>query len=377
MKAILIYYFYEELLIDATTSVTRLVATITEGLQLDYDMYYLSFAYTPGAYPKKANRVHVKIPLWRKALRRLNNLMGIKRIHWRMVQRSAVKATLSRFNKHIDAVIVLGLDDVGDARKFFPDAKIIYWIHNISALCKPQYLRLINEADYFVTPSRNAYHLLMQKIQPSPLTAEYYFMPNWCNEVFLHDYSEEMIALREHYAIPESAFVFIFTGGNHPVKGKNMINKLIKNISGKSEKKIYLIIAGEDQPFSLVEYENITVLHVGLLPVHMLAVHYRIANFGLFPSMGYDHTPLTLIEMAFAGVIPIASDIGGVNEILGADYPFLVREPHHSGHWVEAVNKALDMENTDRETIVASLRKKVGEKYTFENALSVMHRIIG
>ena len=100
------------------------------------------------------------------------------------VETGAAKQKLKANGEQFDAVIVPGLDDMQDARTLFPGAKLLYWIHNISAICKPRYLSLIRYADYFVTPSRSAYHLLLQKMQPAPLLASYYFLPNWCEAAF-------------------------------------------------------------------------------------------------------------------------------------------------------------------------------------------------
>lgn len=376
MNRLLIYYYYEEITRESNNSVTRLVASLAEGLQGDYEVFMLSFESGQGNFPVRSNRIIIKVPAWRKILRKINNTVGLKRIHWRMVQKVSVKDDLRKRSEKFDAVIVLGLDDVADARDLFPSAKIVYWIHNISALCKPHYLKLVNLADYFVTPSRKAYHFLQEKLQPQPLLAEYFFMPNWCEPVFMQQHSERVAALRSGYGIPDEAVVFIFAGGDHPVKGKIMINKILQRLDDKNLKNLVFILAGSKQPKNILQLGEILVIHAGLLSLSELAAHYQLADIGLFPSLGYDHTPLTLLEMTVSGVLPVASDIGGVKEILGADYPFLVEEPHSSENWFQKLIALLMLTPGQRDEIAAGLREKIINVYNNEKALSVMREIL-
>ena len=57
-------------------------------------------------------------------------------------------------------------------------------------------------------------------MQPAPLLASYYFLPNWCEAAFYLDRKEEVALLRALYGIGDDAFVLIFSGGDHPGEGE-------------------------------------------------------------------------------------------------------------------------------------------------------------
>ncbi|HNP23894.1 MAG TPA: glycosyltransferase family 4 protein [Panacibacter sp.] len=375
-KKILLYYYYEEITTDSSTSVTRLAASLLEGLQDDFDCFVLSYEDKGGRYPRGAKRIAVSIPVLKRLQRKVNNSLGLSRLHWVRLKRGAAKQKLKANGEQFDAVIVPGLDDMQDARTLFPGAKLLYWIHNISAICKPRYLSLIRYADYFVTPSRSAYHLLLQKMQPAPLLASYYFLPNWCEAAFYLDRKEEVALLRALYGIGDDAFVLIFSGGDHPVKGKRMLEQILPQLRSPEGKELVLIFAGGRQAVAKSRTGNVWVLHVGQLSQAALSAHYQLADAGLFPSQGYDHTPLTLLEMSISGVLPLASDIGGVKEMLGNDYPFLVHEPHSPENWIRLLEQLTAMPAAERKAAAAALRSAIELVYNRDHSLAIMKNIL-
>lgn len=375
-KKILLYYYYEEITIDSTTSVTRLAASLLQGLRDEYDCFILCYDQAGGIYPEEVNRITVRVPAIKRLLRKINNMIGLPRMHRVRLKRAAAKQTLKGAGHVFDAVIVPGLDDMAEVRSLYPAAKLLYWIHNISAICKPQYLSLMRYADHFVTPSRSAYQLLLQKMQPVPLPATYYFMPNWCEPVFYEDRAQRAKSLRVQYGISESALVFIFSGGDHPVKGRKLLEKILLKLSSTQAGELVFIFAGSRQAFSKNMAGNTMVLQVGLLSAEELSAHYQLSHIGLFPSQGYDHTPLTLLEMSLSGLLPVASDIGGVKEMLGNEYPLLVREPHSPANWLQVIGSVIAMAAAERKAIADRLRARVNNVYNRESAIDIMKTIL-
>lgn len=375
-KKVLLYYYYEEITLDSATSVTRLAASLLQGLQDEFDCFVLSYEDNGGIYPQAVQRIPVVIPTIKRLQRKINNSIGFSRIHWVRLKRAAARQRLKSGSEQYDIVIVPGLDDMADIRSLFPSAKLLYWIHNISAICKPEYLQQIKYADYFVTPSRNAYHLLLQKMQPAPLLASYYFMPNWCEPLFYQERKQRADDLRSKYGISTEALVLMFSGGDHPVKGKRMLEKILPQLSNNQGIELVFIFAGGRHDYSKNKSGNMTVLQVGLLSAAELSAHYQLSDVGLFPSQGYDHTPLTLLEMVLSGLLPVASDIGGVKEILGNDYLFLVREPHSPDNWMRMLESVIRMPTAERKLIAGQLRSAVDSVYNRSQSIRIMKAIL-
>src|SRR6266542_3007665 len=244
MKRILIYYYNEEIETDSTTSVTRLVASLIKSLKHNYEINYLSFK-APFPTPlSNAKPVFLQIPKLKRAQRKINNALRLKRIHWHQLKKNTVKKYVQKNKENYDAVLVLGLDDVKDLRNYFPASKILYWIHNISAICKREYLYNVNDADYFLSPSRTTYKLLLQQLQPQPLTAEFRFFPNWCEDVFKQTNQSLVEEIKKKHSIPAGVPVFIFSGSDLKLKGRFIIEKAMKLVAAKTNKEIIFLFAG-------------------------------------------------------------------------------------------------------------------------------------
>jgi glycosyltransferase involved in cell wall biosynthesis len=376
MKKILVYYYNEEIEMDSATSVTRLVASLINSLEHNYEISYFTFKPPSEHHSKKANLIFLDISKLKRLQRKINNAVGFKRIHWFQLKKNTAKRHVQKNRINYDAVLVLGLDDVKEVRNCFPAAKILYWIHNISAICKEEYLYNVNEADYFLSPSRTTYKLLLEKLQPIPLLAEFRFFPNWCEEVFKKPNEVLTEQIKKKHSIPGGVPVFIFSGSDLKLKGKFIIEKVIKVLSITINKEIIFFFAGGKTKCQEQREGCMRIINVGLLTPDVLAAYYRVADFGCFASLGYDHCPLTLLEMVNCNVMPIASDVGSVKEILGDGYEFLVEEPHSVSNWINVMQKAILLDNEERKRNVASLKRKITSIYDKDIAFKVVENIM-
>lgn len=374
MKKILVFYYNEELRTDSNTSVTRLVASLTEGLSAKYEMHY--FVFGAVSYINCSNPVFLKVPVLSRLKRKINNTIGLKRMHWQPLKRKAAIQYLQRIKHRYDAVLVLGLDDVKYVRKYFPDSIILYWIHNISAICKKEYLYSVNDADYFLSPSRTTYKLLLQKLQPVPLTAEFCFFPNWCEDIFKQRSSTLVAEIKRKHGIEDHLPVFIFSGSDLRLKGRFIIEKVIKKLASSVKREVLFLFAGGRADIPEYCEGCIKVINVGLLSPEQLAAYYHVAQFGCFASLGYDHCPLTLLEMINCGVMPIASDVGSVKEIVGENHLFLVDEPHSVSNWTEVIESALLINAEERARLVGLLKKRINDVYDRNKAFKIIEEIV-
>ena len=376
MRKILVYFYNEEITMQSTTSVTRLVASLINGLQKKHAISYFTFQAEQYSTKLNAETISLSVPKWAQLKRKINNSLGFKRIQWFGLKRNAVRRFATEHKDAYDAVLVLGLDDLKEVRRFFPKAKILYWIHNISAICKKEYLYNVNDADFFLSPSRTTYHLLLEKLQPQPLTSEFYFIPNWCEEVFKQRDEVLINTLKEKHAVSNDSIVFIFSGSDLKLKGRFLIEKVIKKLATVTDQQIIFFFAGSNKKNETYQAGNIKIIDVGLLQPRMLAAYYHIALFGCFSSLAYDHCPLTLIEMVHCNVLPIASDIGGVKEILGNEHPFLVKEPHSVTAWVNYMQKAIELNSEKRMVLLNPLKEKVISIYNRNGAIEIFESIL-
>lgn len=360
----------------STNSVARLIASMINYLQHNYEVTYFSFKQPAQQHLANAKQIFVDIPKFYRLQRKINNALRVKRMHWFDLKKKAVRDFAKKDKTPYHAVLVLGLDDVKAMHHYFPGAKILYWIHNISAICKKEYLYNVNDADYFLSPSRTTYHLLLQKLQPVPLSSEFYFVPNWCEDVFKQRNESLINSLKALHSITSETIVFIFSGSDIKLKGRFILENAIRKISVQQGKDVLFFFAGSDKKKGIYNVGNIRVKDVGLLQPDTLAAYYQIAMFGCFTSLGYDHCPLTLLEMVHCNVLPIASDIGGVKEILGIDHQFLVKEPHAVTAWVYYIQRAIDLSTDQRLKQLIPLKEKVTAIYNRNAAIEIFENIL-
>ena len=376
MKKILVYYYNEEVELQSTNSVARLIASMINYLQDIYEVTYFTFKPHTQQNSANAKQIFIDIPKSYRLQRKINNALQFKRMHWFDLKKKAVRDFVKKDKTQYDTVLVLGLDDVKAMRHYFPGAKILYWIHNISAICKKEYLYNVNDADYFLSPSRTTYHLLLQKLQPVPLSAEFYFVPNWCEDVFKQRNEVLINSLKALHSITSETIVFIFSGSDIKLKGRFILEKAIRKISVQQGKDVLFFFAGSDNKKGIYNLGNIRVTDVGLLQPDTLAAYYQIAMFGCFTSLGYDHCPLTLLEMVHCNVLPIASDMGGVKEILGSGHQFLIKEPHSVTAWVNHIQKAIDFNEDERMQQLIPLKERVITIYNRNAAIEIFENIL-
>lgn len=377
MKNILVIFYAAEVKSDSTNSVARLTAAVIKFLEEKNNIIFFTFDPNYQDIQVKTKPRFVQITKGQRIKKRLVNIFyKHKKIRDFQLTRQAIRNAAIDTQKKIDYIIVLSLDDVSFLRKNFPGAKILYWIHNISAICKKEYLYNVNLADYFLSPSRTTYHLLLQKLQPVPLTAEFCFMPNWCEEVFMQKDDILIRSIKEKYNIRQDSMVFIFSGSDLKLKGKFIVEKAIKKLAEETNSEILFFFAGSTVDSHEEQIKNIRIVHLGLLEPAVLAAYLHVANFGFLPSLAYDHCPLSLLEMISCDVLPIASDMGGIKEISGPAYPYLINEPHEVNSWKAAMLQVLAMNETERIFQSNMLKERVEKIYTKKAAMDTLSEII-
>ena len=133
--------------------------------------------------------------------------------------------------------------------------------------------------------------------------------------------------------------VFLWCSQDRPKKGLHIILDAWQKIYSE-EKNIILLVVG-------CEEKKMTngVKFLGRIPNNDLPKYYQIADCYLFSTLCHEGFGMTLIEALHCGCYCIASELGGVPEVLQfGKYGKLVSKPHFVSGWVQAIQEFLNLE---------------------------------
>ena len=130
--------------------------------------------------------------------------------------------------------------------------------------------------------------------------------------------------------------VFIWCSQDRPKKGLDFILSVWKEIYKRHKNIALLVIGAKRSP----EFDG--VRFVGRIPNSEIASYYQMADVYLFPSLWKEGFGLTLIEALHSGCYCIASEIGGIPEVLAdGKYGVLIENPHFPDGWSRAIEDYL------------------------------------
>ncbi|MNL06206.1 GDP-mannose-dependent alpha-(1-6)-phosphatidylinositol monomannoside mannosyltransferase [compost metagenome] len=158
--------------------------------------------------------------------------------------------------------------------------------------------------------------------------------------------------------------VFIWCSQDRPKKGLDFILDVWKRIDKKENDAILLVIGAKRD----VKIEG--VIFLGRIPNNDLPKYYQIADCYLFPTLWQEGFGLSLIEALHCGCYCIASENGGVPEVLQyGKYGKLIENPNFIEEWCDAINSFLVGNETNYINIPETL-------YSMENWNDGMNAII-
>lgn len=157
--------------------------------------------------------------------------------------------------------------------------------------------------------------------------------------------------------------VFLWCSQDRPKKGLKLILDVWKRVYLKN-KDIVLIVVGT-QKKSIIE----GVEFMGKIPNDEIAKFYQMADCYLFPTLCHEGFGLSLIEALNCGCYCIASNNGGVPEVLQyGKYGKIIENPNFSEEWEIAINNYI----TGKEQPITISQ----ELYTIEDWIVNMNKII-
>jgi len=158
--------------------------------------------------------------------------------------------------------------------------------------------------------------------------------------------------------------VFVWCSQDRPKKGLDFILDVWKRIDKKQNDAILLVIGAKRD----IKIDG--VFFLGRIANNDLPKYYQIADCYLFPTLWHEGFGLSLIEALHCGCYCIASENGGVPEVLQyGKYGKLIENPNFIEEWCDAINSFLVGNETNYVNIPETL-------YSMENWNDGMNAII-
>jgi glycosyltransferase involved in cell wall biosynthesis len=134
--------------------------------------------------------------------------------------------------------------------------------------------------------------------------------------------------------------VLVWVSNNRPKKGLNLFLELSKSLSEKYS-NLQILIIGASLP-QLPANSRIKV--VGKVPNIDLPKYLQLGDIYCFTSLWNEGFGLTLIEAAKSGNVVVASQNGGIPEVvIGLNASFLVKYPNQLSAWEESFAEAWEL----------------------------------
>jgi len=189
-------------------------------------------------------------------------------------------------------------------------------------------------------------------------------------DVFFPLKGNDKADLRLEHNVLENKLIFIWCSQDRPKKGLDFILRVWKQLILKYD-NIELWVIGCKRVIDLKGVKNI-----GRVPNNEIAKYYQLADFYLFPSLCHEGFGITLAEALKCGCYCIASNNGGIPEVLNyGQYGKLIENPNFIDEWIEEIeNSILDYTNNgNNNPYLTQLPKKL---YSLNNWCERMNNII-
>lgn len=161
------------------------------------------------------------------------------------------------------------------------------------------------------------------------------------------------------------ALQLLFVGQLESHKGIHFLIDMVKKLDGR----VHLIIAGEGRDKDRIEAESTDSPHItylGYIALDQLIDCFSFADALVVPSLCYENSPTVIYESLQAGVPVIASDIGGVGELVKHGENGFLFTPESEEAFIAAID-ALDASKDEfihrQRDIAETVRKYALPKY--------------
>lgn len=183
--------------------------------------------------------------------------------------------------------------------------------------------------------------------------------------------------VRRKFGIPEGCFVFATAGRLAPTKGQPYLISAFAQVR-KRLSNVELLIAGTGESKDELEKQ---VLQLGCgSSIHFLGrvdnmpEFYSCIDTFVLPSVA-EGLPRSLIEAMAAGVLCIASNVGGIPEILDNGRCGLLVPLKDTNALVEAMLKTVNMPKQEKLAVISTAKEYIKENYSHNIMIKKIERI--
>ena len=161
---------------------------------------------------------------------------------------------------------------------------------------------------------------------------------------------------------------FLYLGGDSYVKGFPIFLRASQEVLKRNLNVKFLLAGDFDVNRLIIEKLNRSFKRaynlLGYLKHEEVSKLYSISNALLFPSICEEPLPYAVLEAMLTGTIPIASEVGGVPEIIGGTLAEkMLFEPGNVGELVGRMGSVLTMSSEQIADVGYKLREVVVKKF--------------
>ena len=191
------------------------------------------------------------------------------------------------------------------------------------------------------------------------------------NGVELNEYKDRISKCEARYRnnLDKNRFYVLYVGAITRTKG---VCELIEVIKANKEKNVQFIVIGDE----INSQENITIpsccLHLGRQPQKIVFEYMIAADVLVLPSYG-EGMPNVVVEAASFGLPIIATSVGGIPEIIGAETGMLI-EPRSSDAITNSIAKVRE-DYPDALRKAERLKDKIRSSYDLHKNSKILKEI--
>lgn len=160
---------------------------------------------------------------------------------------------------------------------------------------------------------------------------------------------------------------------------KNGIDTLIESakIAVKKNPRLVFLVVGKGPDFEKVkeEIEQLGIQEklrlMGFISDDILPFYYNVADFFVLPSKSGEGLPLVALEAMACGLPVIATNVGGISEVMKKDYGKLV-PPNSPDALAQAI---LEFSQKELSAIKKDLRALIEQKYSWDKNVEKLVKI--
>lgn len=149
--------------------------------------------------------------------------------------------------------------------------------------------------------------------------------------------------IRSKYTIGNTSFVFMWCSQDRAKKGLHIVLEAFEIIHKRNQNSILLVVGIN----RAINQEGVIV--IGRVPNNELPKYYQMSDVYLFPSLWKEGFGIVLAEALKCGCYAIASNQGGIPEVLNnGKYGVLIEWPNVVEEWVKEMERAIEIFKTNK-----------------------------